>query len=220
MKSLKLQTLQEVPSFEKLKAVFPQVKALFFDMDGTLFNTEPHHAEAFLKMGQEFKIIPPHSASKIHDMLVGRADHLIFEIVKDWEGFPQHWNHELFVEYKNNYLLKILSKAAASSFFSPEIHNLLLHAKKENYTLGLVTSSEKVITHKLLEMTKISHLFNFVLTRDDCPFHKPHPWPYKKALEISNISAEEALIFEDSQVGVEAATNSGANVIEVKWHLG
>ena len=82
----------------------------------------------------------------------------------------------------------------------------------------MVTSSEKVVTEELLRMGKIRDFFNLVITRDDCPAHKPDPWPYKKALELTGHSPHEVIIFEDSEVGIAAAMGSGAHVMRADWH--
>jgi beta-phosphoglucomutase len=219
MNSHQIKTFTNIPSLENLKNHYPSLKAIFFDMDGTLFNTEPHHAKAFLQMGMENKITPPYSKEIIHQMLVGKADYLVYDIVKSWPGFPTHWTQDEFVKLKNQYLLKILEGTDSFEFFSPDTNHLLINAKKDNLFLGLVTSSEKIITEKLLKMTSVDHLFDLKLTRDDCLKHKPDPWPYLKALEMSKVHPHEALIFEDSQVGLEAALNSGSHVAHVKWHV-
>lgn len=211
-------SFKSVPSLNELKSGFPNLKALFFDMDGTLFNTEGHHAQALEQIGAEFQIRPPHSPEVIHGMLVGKADHLVFEIIKDWEGFPKDWTVKEFIERKNKNLLTILDKADPHSYIDPGILKLLNDAQNEDLYLALVTSSEKVITEELLKLTKLRDYFKQVLTRDDCPRHKPDPWPYFKAMEVAGIDHIESIIFEDSHVGLEAATLSGAHVIKAEWY--
>jgi HAD superfamily hydrolase (TIGR01509 family) len=71
-------------------------------------------------------------------------------------------------------------------------------AREANMFVALVTSSEKVVTKELLIITGLDTFFDLVLTRDDCPKHKPDPWPYVKAQEISGFEKYETLIFEDS----------------------
>lgn len=208
----------KIPTLTELKASFPGISALFFDMDGTLFNTEPHHSEAFIRIGTELKVRSPHSKEVIHQLLVGKADYLVFDIVKEWEGFPMHWTAQKFVEEKNRNLLKILENTDPSAFFALETKTLLHDARNEGFFLALVTSSEKVITKRLLEIAGLKDFFDLELTRDDCPNHKPDPWPYNEARRISGREKHEVLIFEDSHVGLLAATSSGSQVIKVEWH--
>lgn len=207
-----------VPDLELLKTSFPGLKAIFFDMDGTLFNTEKYHEEALNLLGQKYSIIPPHSPDVVFELLVGKADHLVYDIIKSWGNFPKHWTVEEFIKEKNANLLRILASIKASDYFPTELQSLIEAAKKENLFLALITSSEKAITQELLNITKITPQFNLILTRDDCPFHKPDPWPYLKAIEITGLLPTEVLIFEDSKVGLEAATATGSHVIKVEWY--
>lgn len=211
-------TLTVVPSLKELKAGYPDLRGLFFDMDGTLLDTERYHTQAFLKIGKDYGITPPHSPEVIHGLLVGRADHLVFEVVRHWPGFPKDWTARDFVNEKNNNLLSILKSIPTDMFLPVEVVNLLIEARTEKLKLALVTSSEKVVTEELLRMGAIRDFFPLVLTRDDCPHHKPDPWPYRKALELSQMNPNEVIIFEDSEVGIAAATGSGAHVMRAEWH--
>lgn len=207
-----------VPSLSELKSGFPSVKALFFDMDGTLFNTESIHADGMFMIGKKYKIKPPHSPETIHELMMGKADHLVFDLIKDWEGVPKDWTAQDFINEKNSNVTELLKKTSVDSYFALEVKELIHSAKKGGMFLALITSSEKIVTQELLKMTGLDNFFDLVLTRDDCPKHKPDPWPYLKAIEISGFEKFEVLIFEDSHVGLEAATNSGPHVIKVEWY--
>jgi len=207
----------KIPSLTELKAAYPGLKSLLFDMDGTIFNTESYHAQAMMMIGQKYKIRPPHSPEVVHELMMGKADYLVFEIIKDWEGVPGDWTVEDFVSEKNLNLIEILSKVKVSEYFPVETFHLIESAKKESLFLGLVTSSEKVITEELLRLAELQGHFDLILTRDDCPKHKPHPWPYLKAMELSGHDKTSTVIFEDSHVGLTAAQDSGAHVIKVEW---
>lgn len=210
--------LTSVPELTHLKAGYPDLKALFFDMDGTLLDSEIYHTQAFLKIGSDYGIIPPHSPEVIHGLLVGRADHLVFEVVRHWQGFPQEWTARDFVNEKNKNLLGILRSVPREKFLPARVVALLEAARNEKLIVALVTSSERVVTEELLRMGGIRDYFSLVLTRDDCPLHKPDPWPYRKALELTGVSPGEVIIFEDSEVGIAAATASGAHVMRADWH--
>jgi len=207
----------KIPTLTELKAAYPGLKSLLFDMDGTLFNTETYHAQAMMMIGQKYKIRPPHSPEVVHELMMGKADYLVFEIIKDWEGVPKDWTAQDFVGEKNLNLIEILSRINVSDYFPKDTLLLLKQAKSEGLFLGLVTSSEKVITEELLRLTRLTGHFDLILTRDDCPHHKPHPWPYLKAIELSGFDKTATIIFEDSHVGLTAAQDSGAHVIKVEW---
>ena len=211
--------LKQIPHLKEILPAYPGLKALFFDMDGTLFNTEKYHTQAMLAIGDEFKIRPPYSPDAVHQLMMGKADHLVFDLIKDWEGFPKHWVVRDFVEAKNAHLLRLLSNEKNKEYFPMEMKSLLDEAKESKLYLALVTSSEKIITMELLKLVGLNGFFKLIITRDDCPTHKPDPYPYLKALKIAGVSAHEALIFEDSNVGLLAADGSGCHVIKAEWYL-
>lgn len=208
----------QVPALSALKSGFPSLKGLFFDMDGTLFNTEAIHAEAMLMIAARYKIRPPYSPEAVHQLMMGKADHLVFEIIKDWEGVPSEWTATDFIREKNANIIELLKKTPLETYFYTDVGNLLRDAKAQGLYLALVTSSEKLVTEELLKITKMESFFHLVLTRDDCPKHKPDPWPYLKAAELSKLEKHEFLIFEDSHVGLEAATLAAPHVIKVEWY--
>jgi beta-phosphoglucomutase len=208
---------KRVPTLNELKAGYPSLKALFFDMDGTIFNTESIHAEAMFLIARQHKIRPPMSPDAVHQLLMGKADHLVFDVIKDWEGFPKTWNAMDFINQKNANVIELLRNTDFKTYFVPEVSKLLNDARKDGMFIALVTSSEKVVTEELLKLTNMEKFFDYVLTRDDTPHVKPDPWPYLKALEVSGFEKFETMIFEDSNVGLEAATTSGSHVIKVEW---
>ena len=209
---------KKVPDLELLKTSFPPLKALFFDMDGTLFNTEGIHTDALLAIALKYQIRPPHSPEVVHSLLIGKADHLLFDIIKGWEGVPENWNVDDFIKEKNSNIIQLLLKTPLESYFQIEIKHLLDSARDNGLFIGLVTSSEKLVTTELLKITGLSHVFDLILTRDDCPKYKPDPWPYLKASELSGFEKHEILIFEDSHVGLEAASHTGSHVIKAEWY--
>lgn len=187
-------------------------------MDGTIFNTESIHADAMFVIAAKYKIRPPHSPEMVHDLMMGKADHLVFDLIKNWEGVPRHWNAQDFIDEKNTNVIELLKKTPIETYFAPEMQTLLKEARQHKMYVALITSSEKVVTEELLKIAKLDSFFDLVLTRDDCPKHKPDPWPYIKAREVSGFEKFEILIFEDSNVGLEAATTSGTHVIKVEWY--
>lgn len=209
---------KEVPSFSTLMSTFPGITTFLFDMDGTLFDTEKYHTLAMQSIGEKYKIIPPLSPMEVHQLMMGKADHLVFDIVKDWPGFPKEWTAKEFVDEKNKNLLHILEKVDGAKYLSPKLLQMMNEAKASKINIGLVTSSEKVVTKELLRLSGLKEFFSYILTRDDSLRVKPDPWPYEKAMKHFECDPSETLIFEDSTVGITAASASGAHVVKAEWY--
>lgn len=212
-----LKKFDHIPHIETLLALNPQAKAFIFDMDGTIFQSEPIHALALQKLGQKYKIKPPLTPEEIHKLLVGKADHLVFDLIHHWPGFPSELNLERFIKEKNDLLVSLIPQYK-DEMLHPSMHLILTEAMERKLPFALVTSSEKVVTHRMLEEMKIKNYFEFILTRDDCPLHKPHPWPYLKAVERLGLKSHEVIVFEDSQVGMEAALAAKCPTVQAAWY--
>ena len=73
----------------------------------------------------------------------------------------------------------------------------------------MTTASEKNC-HEILNRFGIYDFFDLVLTKDDILKSKPDPEGFNKAMEYFGVSPKNTVIFEDSDVGIKAAENSGA----------
>ncbi len=207
-----------VPSLKALKTDYPDLKTVLFDMDGTLFNTEKYHVKALLQMANELNLKPPYTPQEVYELMVGKADHLLFEIIKNWPGVPSTWTPEIFIQNKNQKLLEIFQFVSPEEYFLRDLKHLINDIQVNNIQLGLVTSSEKIITLELLKQTQLEKDFNYILTRDDSLKVKPDPWPYIHTMTHFKTEPSHTIIFEDSKVGLEAARNSGAHAIKAEWY--
>ena len=68
---------------------------------------------------------------------------------------------------------------------------------------------------EILEYTKKKELFDLILTADDINNPKPDPEGFNKAIEYYNANPKDCIIFEDSEVGIEAALKSNATIYKV-----
>jgi beta-phosphoglucomutase-like phosphatase (HAD superfamily) len=58
-------------------------------------------------------------------------------------------------------------------------------------------------------------MMKFIVTADDVRQSKPHPDPYVKAIKIANVSLDEVLVFEDSDIGMQSAESAGLTAYRV-----
>ena len=87
----------------------------------------------------------------------------------------------------------------------------ILRALRGTYRIALVTTASKVNCTDILRHFQITELFDLVLTQDDISCPKPDPEGFLKAMSHFGATAEETIIFEDSDVGLKAAEQTGAS---------
>lgn len=83
-----------------------------------------------------------------------------------------------------------------------------------NYKLCLASNSRSEFVFKCLNILQLWQ-FECVFSRDYGPA-KPDPWMYNECMRITCNNPEDTVIFEDSLVGIQGATLTGANVIQIK----
>lgn len=92
----------------------------------------------------------------------------------------------------------------------------LIKTSKREYKIALVTTASKQNTDDILNQFKLGDLFDIILTHDDIINSKPDPEGFLKAMNYFNADPKECIIFEDSDVGIEAAQKTGATVFVAK----
>ncbi|PLL14303.1 HAD family phosphatase [Tabrizicola sp. TH137] len=177
--------------------------AVFFDLDGTLVDTERLAVvtgiRAFADVG--------HAVDEgFMHRLVGKAEPQAAEIIRsslpgiDLAAFHAAWRLAFDGGLDNGLDLK----AGAA-----ELLEMLDHP------LGLVTSTGRQGAHHKLGLAGIAHHFRTVVTFDDVRHPKPAPEPYLLAAERLGVDPARCLVFEDSDVGAEAAHLAGCVVVQV-----
>lgn len=91
----------------------------------------------------------------------------------------------------------------------------VLEALRGKYVMGIVTSSGHEHFEIIHNKSQLLPYFQFALTMKDCSHTKPHPEPYLKAIEISGCSPEECLVIEDSPRGLASAVSAGIRCIVI-----
>lgn len=87
------------------------------------------------------------------------------------------------------------------------------------YKMGVVTSSKKNHFDIIHNKSRLLQYFDFILTVDDYAKSKPAPDPYLKALELSGFKKEECVVIEDSERGLRAALAAGLKCFVIPTNL-
>ncbi len=182
-------------------------KALVFDYDGVLADTERLHWKAwaalFLPYGFQL------TWEEYRRVGLGFADDQMFQsILKSAPHLPVDELPRLNLERRR----MVLEWSLAESPIPQETIQLLTALKA--HRIGLVTSSERVDVEPVLRASQIYDNFDAIVFGDDVPIHKPAPDPY--LLIAKNLAVSTGIAFEDSESGLESARAAGFKAVIVE----
>lgn len=205
------------------------IRAMIFDLDGTLVKTERLKALSYARAVIE---LCPDQVSEIQ----------VVEAFKDVVGLPRHQVAQALVEQFNleekaaermaefgvstawQAFIQVRLQHYEAMFADPQAlldnrwsHNLDLldEARQTGCKTGLATMSSCRQAQKILEILNLSRKFDFVATRDDVAHGKPDPEIYNLVSSMLEIFPSECLVIEDSPAGVKAALAAGMWCIAV-----
>ena len=186
------------------------IKLLIFDLDGVLLDCKHIHASAFINTWNS--IYEWISISHIfHEKyLDGRNTYGKIEYLENYFNIK--------VDCKKVYTEKqIYTKKELNSYNYPtKFKKIFESLKEQNILLACASNSIRETVEIVLNKLDIYKYFDLVLTNEDVKEPKPSPEIYNKVMTILNVLPENTIIFEDSPIGLEAATKSKAIVIKVK----
>lgn len=183
-----------------------RIKAVLFDLDGTIIDTEPAAALAIEKSFTRWGIRLEPSDSRF---VTGRTWDTAFEYLFGKYPIPlepQRAKEEILASYRislHQNLIVVPGSVAA------------IHSLASQYPLALVSGSWRAEILWALGHLKVRHLFHSVLGAEDYSQSKPAPDGYQAAMSQLSVSPRHTLVFEDSTAGIASARAAGAWVVAV-----
>lgn len=186
------------------------IKAIFFDLDGVLFDGKVFHRDLFLMTVAQFGISGVDES--FHEKyLEGLSTKQKIDILIEKRLLSPQSKMDFF-DIKQN-----LTEIALCGQQKPNEYliSILQILKEKGYRLICVSNSITGTVERSLYLTGILDLFNAVYGNESCPHPKPSPDPYLNAFKIEGVAPSEVLILEDSLYGRTAAYKSGAHVLSI-----
>ena len=183
----------------------PLTKAVIFDFDGVIVDTQQFHADAWEKTFQE------------HGLTVSREqclpaieleDHVFAAgLLKSlgWEEDPRKWVYRKQLVFRT-----LLSQIKIYPGVIELVQQLAPHFK-----LAIVSSTwlENIVT--VTRSAGITHLFTILVGKETVSIHKPAPDGYLKAAKLMGIEPQYCTVIEDSPSGIRSAKAAGMRCIGV-----
>ncbi|MBB4260265.1 MULTISPECIES: HAD family hydrolase [unclassified Bradyrhizobium] len=186
-------------------------RALLFDIDGTLADTDPLHLKAFNQVLGPRGHVFDHA--RFSRELQGFANVAIGERFLPDEA-PER--RALILDEKEEVFRALVAGQIEPL---PGLMALLDRADAAGVPMVAVTNAPRLNAELLLSGLGISHRFKALVIGAELPHGKPHPLPYQEGLRFVGASAEASIAFEDSRTGVQSATAAGIPTIGVRTSL-
>lgn len=173
-------------------------KAVIFDMDGLLIDSEPLWQEAGKETLAQFGMVL--TDEQYHSSTGLRT-----------EEWVDHWFRHFGIPSKeaplaiDRILNKAIEKIDANGIALPGVDYILDFFTERHYSVGLATSSPMALVDVVADKLKIRNRFSSFSSAESLPFGKPHPQVFLNCAAALNCLPQEAIVFEDSFNGMIAA---------------
>ena len=189
----------------------PGIKGLIFDLDGTLADTMPYHFKGWRIACRKFGADIDTAFLRKHTGTPGWiiAEEIIRECKLDGRvTIDQIMDEKLLEFYKEQHLVKPIIPVVdiARKYFG-------------KLPMAVGTGGHREAVERTLEVTGLKQYFDIVITANDVSNFKPHPETFLKCAGLMKIEPQFIEVFEDGDLGIEAALTAGMVATDVRsWY--
>ena len=184
------------------------IKAIIFDMDGVIVDSENIHRISFNECFKELGIYFEKGAWG--NKYAGSSTENIIETIFKQRGIPLD-NIKDLVAKRRTYYFKILKKNGIKTI--PGFKMFFNEVKKSDLKYAVVSGSSREIIEVTLGKVGVLKDFKIYLGKEDYEKKKPEPDSFLKGAKILKVKPSECLVFEDAVVGVRAAKAAGMKCV-------
>lgn len=186
-----------------------EIKAVLFDMDGLMVDTESLSTEAFINSAKA----QGYNMTKEETLKVlGYTKASIYQF---WIDYFQGTNVDgkKLVDDHYEYIENVLYTVGPEKM--PYVEELLKYLRENNYKIAVASSSDTEDIKNNLEKTKLEKYIDEIASGAEVENGKPAPDVFLLAAKRLGVDAKDCLILEDSKAGIKAGKASGATVFMV-----
>lgn len=183
------------------------VKAVIFDMDGLMIDSERVGEEIYLKIAPQMGI---EMTREIYRSFTGTDLNNVLRVLR--QHFPEADNEELIRRVE---AAKLEVRRAGGVPAKKGLYELFDYLEEKQIRKIVATSSSRELAQTVLEKLDIFSRLDGGVYAGEVKAAKPEPDVFLKALEIAGTAPSEAIILEGSYNGIRAANNAGIDVIMI-----
>lgn len=181
------------------------IKAVIFDMDGVIADTEPLHEKARVRVLKSLGL----DAEAISPLAIGRCKRAFWSEVAEKCGLNYTADELTDREFKGIIELAREEKLQPTT----NLRGLLERLRADGIATAVASSSDKTYVNEILDITNLGEFFKVRASGDEVPAAKPAPDVYLKALDELGVKAADSLAVEDSDTGAQAAVAAGIRCV-------
>ncbi|PSW20741.1 beta-phosphoglucomutase [Photobacterium sanctipauli] len=183
-------------------------KAFIFDLDGVITDTAELHYQAWQRMADEEGY---YFDREINEQLRGVSRRASLDIILDGREISEEKIADL-MERKNNYYVELLSTITAKDVL-PGIEQFLLELNARGIKVALASASKNA--RPILHRLGLTPLFDAIGDGWSVNRSKPAPDVFIHAAGQVGVNADECIVVEDAEAGVDAAKEAGMKVVGI-----
>ena len=178
------------------------LKAIIFDMDGVIVNSEPLHRKAYFNMFEEFNL---NVSNSLYESFTGKSTSAICKEL--CEIFDISISHEKLILSKRKHFKTIFDNDPEFQMIDGAL-SLIKNYFYHNLTLILASSASMTNINRIFKKFDLDKFFKAKISGADLKESKPNPEIFIKAAKLSGFSKSECIVIEDSTNGIIAAKSA------------
>ena len=189
-----------------VKASSRGLKAVVFDLDGTLIDSIPLVLRAFIHALEPFR--PELKEADIFQLLGGPPERTMAGLVGDDKVRVGEALRRLETfGFANAHLVQPF----------PGMRDMLVELCARGLKIAVWTGRDRTTTEAILKIHELTGFFDAVICGDDLPTHKPHPSGLEKIFTTLSVSAEEAFLVGDADADVLGGSAAGVDTLLIRF---
>ena len=193
-------------------AVKGNMKAIIFDMDGVIVDTEPYNLE---RLYQYVVSLNPQAQREELHQIAGRSKQDVWERIASVIGLGRGWE-ETMVDYRQNWVPNHPFEIPYRKLFREDTITILKWAHEHGMKTAVASSTVYEMVNKILNEVGVVSYLDLIISGEFFEYSKPDPAIYLKTAEMLEVLPEECVAIEDSTVGITAAHRAGMTVVALK----
>lgn len=178
-------------------------KAILFDMDGVLINTEPLHYKMWQITWKRYGVIIDY---EFYKSCIGTTiEYLIEKVWERWQVDKR--NNADFISEAFKVKKEIILREGYPVI--PGVPEMIRNFHNQGYVLGLASSSPPDQIRNTLAELDITKYFSTIVSGNEVAQSKPAPDIFLKAAKQLTLKSEQCVVIEDSKNGISAAKSAG-----------